>query len=303
MKGPFEGADKLSAQIYKQHRADLVKAYKKALKEIQSKISDMFVRYGDDVKYSDMASYNRLTNLEKQITDQLKILNGEVVAITKTAVKETFQLNYYYTGFVLERSTQVKLGFGLLNPSVIEASIYNQLDAIKWTDRQKQHSVKLVQQIREEITQGLIQGKGYPNISRAIREKTELTAGKTDRIVQTETHRVQTQGRIAGISKAESAAERLGMKIKRVWVATLDNKTRDTHAELDGKHADDEGLFHVRKLITEGPGLFGVAEEDINCRCSLRAEVEGFESKIRKDNISKNIIPYTTYTEWAKNRL
>lgn len=303
MKDPFEAGNKLSDQIYKLHKKDLIAAYKKALDGIQLQLAKMYEKFGDDVTYSDMQTYNRLSNLEKQIAEQLKILNRTQKSITRSTIKETFELNYYYTGFVLEKTAQVKLGFGLLNTSVIEEAIKNKQDRIGWAVRETKHTAKFFDDVLQEVTQGLIQGKGYVKVAREIRSRTEIAAWRVDRIVQTESHRVQTQGRLAGFSKSEAAAERLGIGIKKIWTATLDDKTRDTHGRLDGQPADENGEWHIDGKTTTGPGLFGIAEEDISCRCTLRAEIEGLESSVRKDNESKQVIPYTTFDEWKINRL
>jgi uncharacterized protein with gpF-like domain len=53
------------------------------------------------------------------------------------------------------------------------------------------------------------------------------------------------------------------------------------------------------------PGGFGIASMDINCRCTVRAEIEGMEPKLRRardEKTGKNVvIPNTTYQEWYNN--
>jgi hypothetical protein len=41
----------------------------------------------------------------------------------------------------------------------------------------------------------------------------------------------------------DTAADNLGMTIKKVWISTLDDKTRDDHTEMDGQEADADGMF------------------------------------------------------------
>ena len=50
-----------------------------------------------------------------------------------------------------------------------------------------------------------------------------------------------------------------------------DDKVRDTHMELDGQVVDVNEKFVVPSTgnSTESPAAFGIAEEDINCRCTL----------------------------------
>ena len=60
-----------------------------------------------------------------------------------------------------------------------------------------------------------------------------------------------------------------GVKMNRVWNAVLDNATRDDHADAHGQLADDDGMFIVGGHKVDRPGNFGIAEQDINCRCTI----------------------------------
>lgn len=52
------------------------------------------------------------------------------------------------------------------------------------------------------------------------------------------------------------------------WVATQDDRTRDTHADMDGQKVGLGEMFvSPSGAKAEHPGGFGVPEEDINCRC------------------------------------
>ena len=293
-----------STQLVKNYSRNIIKSYSEALKEIKSMIAAMYEKYGNDVQYSDMVKFNRLVSLEKQIIDELNSMNKTVTNSITAAIKDQFEYSFYYTGFALETSLGVRLGFGLLNPDVIKASVLNPLDHIKWTTRQKTHVKTLVGQIRGEITQGLIQGRGYAVVAKNVQKRSEITAGKSIKIIQTETHRVQNAGFLKGFEKVENAADDLDISVNKVWIATLDDKTRSDHQYMDGKLADEEGLFHFPngKGTTLGPGLSGIAEEDINCRCTTGVNIEGFEPQLRKDNISKQLIGMIEFSEWKRLR-
>ena len=295
--------DKQSVRMTSGYEREVVRQYKIALKEIKSKIASLFEKLGNDVTYPETLKFNRLVNLETSIKAEVMKLNRVLNKNTKTAIIDIYSQNYYVAGFAQETSLGVALGFGTLNPSVIERAIYNPLDRIGWNTRQAKHSAEYVNAIREEITQGLIQGKGYPEITRNINKRTALTADKTQRIVQTEAHRVQNQGINDAYQRTLQSADRLGMNIKKIWVATLDSKTRDQHADMDGRAADEEGVFELPDGSTgEAPGMIGLPEHDINCRCTTKTEIEGYGSQKRKDNESKKIINYKTYHEWANGK-
>lgn len=297
-------ADTDVAKLLKRSESALIRNYKVSLENIKKEIAAMYEKYGQDVKFSDMMVYNRLTNLENAIADEIKSLTSESIKTTTSAIKNIYSENYYQSGYAIETTVGMKLGFGMLNPSTIQAAVLNPLDRIKWPDRMKEHSQKYMSQIRQELTQGLIQGKGYAKIAKAVTEKTGITANNALRIIRTEGHRVQSASRLLSFGKSETAGEDLGIQTSRVWVATLDDRVRDSHASMDGQAADENGVFTSSSGATaEAPGLFGVPEEDINCRCTVRLEIGDMKPNSRRDNTSKEIISYQNYQEWYDGRI
>ncbi len=126
------------------------------------------------------------------------------------------------------------------------------------------------------------------------------------------------QGKLDAFKKAEDA----GVKGRKMWVATLDTNTRDTHQSMDGEYANEEGLFSITGVMVEAPGMTGDPAEDINCRCTYIYEIEGFEPKHRRERLSDSeyerrleeaggdkskvsrseVKPYRSYDEYAKAR-
>ena len=50
----------------------------------------------------------------------------------------------------------------------------------------------------------------------------------------------------------------------------LDGYTpREEHLYMNGQVEDDRGYFHGYEMDTKAPGMWGVPEEDINCRCDV----------------------------------
>lgn len=257
------------------HERDLIKAYGSTLKDIKQMIADMFEKYGDQVTYKDMVAYQRLTNLELSIAKHIKTLTGKGKRTVEKAFRDIVSESFTATGTAISKSLEVTVGFGVMNEEVIKTAILNPMQRITWSDALQENSAKYLSQIKTELSQGLIKGEGYAKIAKRLEKSTEMSANKTIRIVRTEGHRAQSVGRKLAVDKVEGAADRLGIKVKRVWVATSDDRTRDSHKAMDGKEADDDGLFTLPSGVrTEGPGMSGVAEEDINCRCTVRVEVE-----------------------------
>jgi len=90
--------------------------------------------------------------------------------------------------------------------------------------------------------------------------------------------------------------------MKKMWVATLDDRTRDAHGALDGVTIELKDSFHSD---TGGsgmePGSMGTPEDDINCRCTM---VYVFPDTVLDERrVEGEIVPYTNYTDWQTNRL
>ena len=82
------------------------------------------------------------------------------------------------------------------------------------------------------------------------------------RIAETETHRIAN-------TSALNTAKKVGAKSK-TWSTMLDDKVRDPHSYLEGTTVGiNEEFYTYDGGHAPAPGLFGVPELDINCRCEL----------------------------------
>ena len=82
------------------------------------------------------------------------------------------------------------------------------------------------------------------------------------RIAETEAHRDSNEA-------AYKTAVKAGATTK-TWRTVGDDRVRDSHEWLDGVSAPIDGEFYnFAGQSTQYPGQWGVAEEDVNCRCWL----------------------------------
>lgn len=88
------------------------------------------------------------------------------------------------------------------------------------------------------------------------------TSGDLIRIAETETHR------IANTAAIDAARE--GGATSKTWITMLDEKVRDSHQYLEGETAGiDEDFYTYDGDHAPAPGLFDLAENNVNCRCEL----------------------------------
>lgn len=297
----MDGLGRAINKMEKGLERDLAREYATALKGIRQEISGIYERYAaadGTLSYADMTRYNRLRTLEKDIAAELKALTGKTAKLTQTGLEAIYEESFYRTAFSLEKGVQAKLAFGKLNSKAVQAAVQNPISGLTLNERLARDRAAIILNCKATITQGIIRGSSYPEMSRELKRVFEGDLVKARRVVATEAHRVKEQARAEAIDHAVEQ----GVQLKKIWVATLDNLTRDGHGELDGQAADAEGLFHLNGLSAEYPGGFGDPAEDINCRCTVRVEIEGFEPTVRRVR-GEGVISYESYADWRENRI
>jgi SPP1 gp7 family putative phage head morphogenesis protein len=301
----FKESEKAIEQQQEQSEKEVLQAYRESLKEIRGEVGLAYEKYATAagiLLMAEMMKYKRLDNLEKAIVSEVSRLYKSVNKSTEKAITDVFSESYYRTAWTLETGAKLSLSFDLLRPEAVKAAILNPYDRITWPERMKANTEVMIRQIREEITKGIIQGQAYNKTAKAIKERLDIGASKAIRIVQTETGRAQSQGTQAAFEKASKE----GLLLKKVWVSTLDGRTRDRHRSLDGQKVEIDEPFKMSGMQAMYPRGWGVPEMDINCRCTHRAEIEGMEPKLRRarnETTGKNyVIPNMTYKAWASNK-
>lgn len=297
----FELLDKLTDKQEIALNKELIKAYSASLKEVRSQIALAYEKYSNDgiLDYASMQKYSRMAALEKGITDELVKLYAGVGKVFNNNFREIFLLNYFYTGWIFEQELQVKLAYAMLPDEAIKKAILSPLSGLTLNQRIGKNREIIITKVKEQLTQGLILGESIQKMGTRIKTVYETGTNNALRIAQTETTRIRNEGKEESYKKAASK----GVRFTKMWVSTLDSKTRDNHRKLDGIKANKDGYFVIGRYKALHPGGFGVAEMDINCRCTTIAKLAGIEPTKRKDNESKLIIDYANYDDWYKDRV
>lgn len=152
-------------------------------------------------------------------------------------------------------------------------------------------------QLQSVMMQSILQGESIPNMTKRIAtELGEINHKSTIRYARTAVTGAQNAGRIDAYKRAQD----MGISMKQMWLATLDNRTRHEHRQLDGQTVSVGEPFIVDGYEIEYPGD-PKAEPFLiwNCRCSTRAIVDGLEPKARALR-SYDAINGMTYDEWLE---
>lgn len=281
---------------------ELAKEFMATLSNIKKVLAEAFEKYSDNdiLTREEMVKFGRLAKLETHLIEQIQGLTKTQVQITKSAIKDIFLESYYRYGYFIENQVELAI-YKLVKPEIIDQMLFNPLNLIKWDEVVKEHTTTLIRQLREVLTLGLVQGLSFPKLARQVTEKLNIGLNKALRIVRTECRRVQESANLQTMQEASQA----GVITKKMWVSTLDTRTRDTHRHLDGQIVGIEEKFKSKSGFTAlAPHQFGSPAEDINCRCTMIVVVDGLEPKVRRardENGKNKIIPYKNYNDWQKD--
>lgn len=122
--------------------------------------------------------------------------------------------------------------------------------------------------LQATITAGLEAGETIDEIADRIEATMELRVNQSSTtIARTEVIGATNGGAVEGYRQS-------GVVSEKQWIATLDDRVRDTHAEANGQTVPLDEDFEVGDGSGPAPGQIGIAAEDINCRCAVAAVVE-----------------------------
>jgi len=276
---------------------EIARRYRAVYDELEAQLSKLYASMGDNPSIVEAKRYGRLAAVQKAVIAEYNKVTRDAAKLTQSQIASSYAESYYGNAWAFDQATGVELKWPEISAEAIRQTVWSSETGENFAERLKGWGSAAVPKISRVITSGIASGSGYAKTAKKLREQVNATAYEAMRIVRTESTRAYNQGHLA----TYDAAEELGVKARRRWVATLDGDTRDTHAALDGQYADENGLFHIHGYSTEGPGLFGDPAEDINCRCRVVEDVEGFSPQLRRIR-GEGLQPYTTYEKWAKEK-
>lgn len=239
----------------------------------------------------------------KQITDTLRDANQQSLNLIHGEQMNVFAENYNFQQFQLERDTGLNLSFGIYDKKTVERLLKEEPEMLprRIVDGKKDEAWNKGI-IANTITQGIIQGESLQQIAkRMARDTGEKNMKSMIRYARTAMTCAQNSGRIEMMRDAKSK----GVKVKKVWTATLDKRTRDAHQHMDGQvqNVDDPFTSVLGEIMYPGDPDADPANV-YNCRCTLTYDYPEFsdlaEDVKRYDNEDGEVIEDMTYDEWKE---
>lgn len=238
----------------------LERNYAKALADVKARIRGMMA---DDLTQSKIYQLEYQKNLERQITAILDVLKTDNVQTVNDYLKLCYEDGFIGNLYGLS-GDDLEMILPIDQRQMAE-SVTRPTEEIKVSERLYSDVNTLQKDIQATMSRGLAQNMNYKDMAVQLALCSEASLKRAYRIIRTEGGRVQSEAKL----DAMQAALDKGADLVRQWDATMDKKTRKSHVQLDGQIRNPGEPFEVNGHSAMAPRLFGIASEDVNCRCTL----------------------------------
>jgi uncharacterized protein with gpF-like domain len=246
------------------------------LKEFQEedKKRAQLVADGKLKKRAYVAWRQELLGKAKHLQDMIDVLtedftNADKIAMNIVSGEATgvYALNANYAAYEIEQKAGINLSWTLYDHSTVERLISEEPDLLPLPSV----NIPLDQQwnkkhITAAINRGILLGDPIPDIAQRLLNVANMDLNAAIRSARTATTAAECSGRINAYKQAAA----MGIKLKQMWRATLDGKTRHAHRLLDGQMVDIGEKFKVDGYELEYPGDPSAPGYLVyNCRCTV----------------------------------
>lgn len=309
--------DKKADELEKEVR----RVYGQAAKEVQKKLDDFIAGYR--ARNAEMLQLVKSEKISEQ--DYKKWLSGQIFQgkqwrqrlkdvtnvymnadskarelVGKTS-KNVFVESANHTAYSIEKDLQGAVSFNLYDGKTVEKLLKDNPKMLpEWKINEKKDYVWNEKRVQNAVAQGIIQGESIAEIgARLVGELAASNAKKMNLFARTAVTGAQNAGRIERLHETEE----MGVEVKKQWLATLDNRTRDTHQALDGQERPVDEPFEIDGMKIDYPGDPNAPPELVyNCRCTLvyvYPKYQHLQHAQRRDQLNDKNIEDMTYYEWV----
>lgn len=223
--------------------------------------------------------------------------NKMAASMTNDTIADVFVYNANYATYFVESEIRIDTSFTLYNresvkniiendPSLLPTLNVNASKDLAWNRKR----------FNNAIVQGILQGESIPKIAKRVQNVTNSNYKAAVRNARTAKTCSQSAGRLIAFSRAEE----LGIQITKIWIATVDNRTRHSHRYLDGQEVKLNEPFISLYGEINFPGDPDADPADVyNCRCTIIASTPNIDIDVTDLDARAYKLPEgISYEDW-----
>lgn len=244
----------------------------------------------------------RYEALRDKLAERMTQANATAASYINDSTPGIYALNRNYTAYTIEQVAG-NVGFDLWDEQTVKRQLVLQPDDMPYypPERAVQRGFDLAfgkRQISAQTTSGILQGETIKQLSDRLQKNIpDMNRVSAVRAARTATTAAQNAGRM----DCFHSAQKRGIQIEKEWVSTLDDRTRHTHAMLDGKVVPIDTPFEVDGFRIMFPGDPSADPSMVyNCRCTMISRIKGVDMSDAQRRDRNGLGPDMTYQEWEQ---
>ena len=302
-----EATEALIGEVSERVRREYVAAYEEAEEkladylrrfEAKDRIHAEAVRRGEETE-ADYREWRRgqilvgrrWQELVDTLAEDYRNADRVAASIVSEYMPDAYAINHDYATFQVERGSNLDTSYTLYDRAAVERLIRDQPDLLPAVEVDGRKDLAWNRRhIVSAITQGVLQGEPMDRVARRVRSVADMDYRASMRTARTAVTSAQNAGRVDAYRRAQG----MGIRVRKQWLATLDQRTRHSHRRLDGEVVGMEESFS-NGLRYPGDPESGRGSEVYNCRCTLVPVIDGADQSSAPRN-SK--LGGMSYEEW-----
>lgn len=292
--------------------AEISAEYTAAGKEIAEAADEFFREFEiEDAKYAEAVDKGETSAKAYQRWRRSKLARGEgyrqmrediaarirdaariAAAYVDDTLPAVFALNRTYAAYAIERAGAnlgVGTSFSIYSEDVVKRLIVEHPELLPNYPRRRALDVPkemrwLREKISSQVLHGILGGETIPKIASRMVDVVGMDKNVAIRNARTAVTSAENGGRM----DTYDAAEAMGIRLQKEWIATHDTRTRESHGRIDGERVDKDAAFSNGCRFPGDPN--GAPEEVYNCRCTMVSYLPDYPDV--KDRV--------TYQQWLE---
>ena len=249
-----------------------------------------------DWRSSQAAMMQRNSQMVDALASDLATADKRAMQMLNGYMGPAYAENLAYETFAIEKQVGMSTSFSMHNRQSVEAVLKDPSIPLLPVVDDAADMAWCRQKVSSSIAQSILQGESVPNAAARLMSVVGMSANSAVRAARTALTGAQNLGRMDAARRAEA----MGIKLKKQWIATADERTRMSHRALDREVVGLEDAFDSEHGPIDYPGdPIGDPAETYNCRCSVRFVLPGHEY----DDLPEYTEEGIEYEEWKNAHL
>lgn len=279
LKSQFDAIIKANDRVIAAQKKGMADDYARMLKQLKTIVADAHEQYASEgsLSYTEMQRYNRIKSLNAKLDATTKTGTKPVFTKIKAGLETVAGDSYVSSLAAIGAIANSNIG-RVLSASEIQTILNKPWSGVTLEERIGLRRTDIGTRVKQAVTQSIMQESPYEDTAKSLKEIIVKDYAHNTRLMEDLGHQVQSDS----FQESFTYASEQDIQLTKTWVTAGDSKVRDDHAAMDGQTVDVDDVFTIPSgpnagMTADGPGLFGIPEEDYGCRCWVVAGVRNKE--------------------------